>query len=168
MGLFGSLFSKNSSSAAVASQLTQARQSINEAFNEHDALIGIVKYFNATATLDDNLGIITTELREQNKNDEFQNALKAFSAHVRNSGRDSSGYNRTKNGETVTTDNVFLGGDTGYAPTKTVSHWLSVRQSNNPTDKELISAIEAKAKWFIDTHRPILGYIDTLLRTVQK
>ena len=166
MGLFGSLFNKKDN--AVVSQLVEARQSINEAFNEHNPLIALVKYFDATGKLDDNLGIIQAGLREQNKSEEFQNALKAFGAHVRNSGRVSSGYNRTQHGETVTTSNVWLGGDIGSAPTKTVAYWLSLPKSDNPIDKGLITAINGKVRWFIDTHRPILGYIDTLLRTVQK
>lgn len=169
MGLFGSLFSKkNDAIASIAPQLVQARQSINDAFNERDALIGIVKYFDATSKLHDNIAVIEAGLREHNNSTDFQQALKAFGAHVRNSGRDSSGYNRTHNGETVTIHNVWLGGDIGSAPTKTVSYWLSVPKSDNPIDKELITAINGKAKWFMDTHKPLLGFLDTLLKALQK
>jgi len=92
-----------------------------------------------------------------------------LSQHFRNAGRSQCGYNRTKPGEAVTVDNVWLGDRCGLW-TKKVSYWLSRREdtshvcyANNGQSMTVCDVIWWQAGEFMDDHiEPMIKFIKDL------
>lgn len=81
-------------------------------------------------------------------------AILALNRHLINAGRDEYGMNRTKKGERVISENVYLGGVFGLN-TYPVSFWYS-----RPSEPE----IETQVKTFVNSHvKGILEHLNILL-----
>lgn len=85
----------------------------------------IVQFFNAISAVQDSLDPSTTaEIRSylQKKKKEAAEKFDDLCKHIANSGREKFGWNRTKKGEVVTEDKVYLGNISGLF-TKSVDYW---------------------------------------------
>lgn len=78
----------------------------------------------------------------------------AVKLYVQKLGRDKHGVNRTKRGERVTPEKVYLGGEDGFW-TFTVTEWLE----KFPANDEAQRSIERQA-------RTLLAYAETLVRVL--
>ncbi len=85
----------------------------------------VVQFFNAVSMVEDSLDPNTTsEIRSylQSKKKEAAEKFDNLCKHLSNAGREEFGWNRTKKGEIVTGDKVYLGNISGLF-TKTVDYW---------------------------------------------
>lgn len=97
---------------AVKSELQQLRQALQRASETRDPLTEIVHFFDAVSRWHDR-GIcdLIAAFEEVNygQYSEVLEKLQTLQKHFENAGRCECGWNRTKRGETVTADRVFLG-----------------------------------------------------------
>jgi hypothetical protein len=88
----------------------------------------IVRLFQVISPLQDAGGFsdVITKLKKKNYGqiDQEISALESLQSHFRSAGRNIFGYNRTKPGEEVTAQSVYLGDVFGLF-TKTAAYWLS-------------------------------------------
>ncbi|MCX6795488.1 MAG: hypothetical protein NT165_02040 [Candidatus Falkowbacteria bacterium] len=88
----------------------------------------IVKLFQVISPIQDAGGFSNLINKLQKKNygqlDPKIDALSILQSHIHNAGRSEYGLNRTKKGETVTSEKVYLGNVFGIW-TKTAAYWLS-------------------------------------------
>ena len=88
----------------------------------------IIRLFKVISPLQDKGGFSQTVSKLKEKNvgdlDQIISALKVLQIHFERAGRCDSGINRTKVGEEITAEKVFLGDIYGIW-TKTASYWLA-------------------------------------------
>lgn len=110
---------------AVLPEFQELRQALQRASESRDSLTEIVHFFGTVSRWHDR-GIedLITAFEEVNygQYDEVLEKLRTLQKHFENAGRDECGWNRTKRGETVTADNVFLGNIFGLN-TQPISFW---------------------------------------------
>jgi hypothetical protein len=91
-------------------------------------VLGIIRLFKVISPIQDKGGFSQTIGKLQEKNvgdlDQIISALKVLQIHFERAGRCDSGINRTKVGEEITAEKVFLGDIYGIW-TKTASYWLT-------------------------------------------
>ncbi len=138
----------------------------------------IIRLFKVISPIQDNGGFSKTICELQKKNfgqlDQIISALEVLQIHFRRAGRSEYGMNRTKVGEEVTSENVFLGNVFGIW-TKSASYWLAnqkecekmlrgdvSKDSENPVSTwDIINEYQAGA--FVKSHtRGILEQIAIL------
>jgi hypothetical protein len=120
----------------------------------------IVRFFDTVSRFNDqqqgsktSVDTVIDAFRRVNggKHEETIKALETLRSHFNNSGRQEFGMNRTKPGEPVTGDKVYLGNVYGRW-TFTANDWqqkLSRDDANTREDKQVI---EGQAKGFVDSH----------------
>ena len=140
-------------------------------------LDGIVYFFN-TVSLWHDRGIrdMIETFRAANAGGQYDiviQRLEILELHFKNAGRDNCGWNRTKPGETVTEDNVYLGDIYGLF-TKTVRFWKTCK--DEPKDewdgtvwakhlkgKNSYDVVSRQAQKFMESHADpmteIIGYL---------
>jgi hypothetical protein len=85
------------------------------------------------------------------RHDETIKALETLQAHFNNSGRQEFGMNRTKPGEPVTADKVYLGNVYGRW-TFTANDWREKLKRDDVNTREDKQVIEGQASGFVDAH----------------
>lgn len=114
--------------ALVMPELRQLRQALQRAseVSESNALTEIVHFFDIVSRWHDRgLDDILSAFEEANTNNRYDRVitnLKTLQQCFTSAGRDKYGWNRTKRGEAVTDNNVFLGNIDGLF-THPVSFW---------------------------------------------
>jgi hypothetical protein len=78
-------------------------------------------------------------------------ALQTLQAHFRNGGRDEYGMNRTKAGQEISIDDVYLGNVSGRF-TRTARDWRNAFSKDTPTAQEDQQIIESQAAGFVSSH----------------
>lgn len=156
--------------------LQKEMQEISKIDNKVEA---IIRLFKVVSPIQDKGGFSQTICKLHEKNygqlDQIISALEVLQIHFRRAGRNEYGINRTKVGEEVTSENVFLGNVFGLW-TKTASYWLENQQEckkmfrgdvllkdhNNPVSTwDIINEYQAGA--FVKSHtRGILEQIAIL------
>lgn len=144
-----------------------------------DQLTNIVLFFEAMSWWHDRGGVIDLIILFNGANtkkgeyDAVIQTLEIFDTHIRQAGRYESGWNRTKKGETVTDDHVYLGNIYGLF-TKTVSFWKKCKDDKKDGWKgtrygEALAGMNAydvvseQAREFMDSHIvPMIKLIDDL------
>ncbi|NCD00748.1 hypothetical protein EOL94_01540 [bacterium] len=97
-------------------------------------ILGIVKLFNLTSSLQDSnlVGETISFLKERKRRErtyfEVVEILENFHSFLSKTGRSEHGFNRTKTGEVVTPEKVWLGDIFGLF-TKPASYWLAKEES---------------------------------------
>lgn len=110
-----------------------------------------VKYFNIITDFQDNVVIDTNGFAKSKEE------LKLVNLHIKKSGREEYGWVRSKKGEPVTLDNLYLGNIHGLN-TKTA------RFFKNSGDAEVQTIIQDQLKSFINSHRkPLIENISKVL-----
>lgn len=145
--LLSFFFSPKNDLKKVKKQLDVLKIEISTIKNmEHSAAIhSIVKLFQVISPIQDAGGVtkLISVLKKKNYGqlDQKIEALEILQLHFNTAGRDQYGLNRTKVGEEVTFNNVFLGNVDGIW-TKTAAYWLEHREAR----------IDAQARTFADSH----------------
>lgn len=97
---------------AVKRELQQLRQALHRASESRDPLTEIVHFFDTVSRWHDRgIGDLIAAFEEVNygQYDAVLEKLRTLQKHFENAGRCEYGWNRTKRGETVVADQVFLG-----------------------------------------------------------
>ena len=158
--------------AALIPELQQLRQALQRESKVGDPLTLIVYFFDIVSKWHDRgLTDIIAELERvkfRGRYDEIIEKLKTLQGHFVNAGRDPYGMNRTKRGQMVTEDNVYLGNIYGLF-TKTVRFWkqrkgepkggwgFSNMEHLNPFD-----VVSRQAREFMMSHAGMIKLIDKL------
>ena len=144
---------------ALASELEQVMRE-----TESDALSGIVSFFSITSRWHDR-GLLDLIERFSQVNDgqydEIIGKLTTLHYQFVRAGRDEFGWNRTKHGEEVVPDKVYLGNIYGLfthpvpvwqeGKDKPKSSWPGVRDSNP------YEVVSAQARNFVQNHAPVMA-----------
>ena len=163
---------------AFIEELSDLRMELVRFMNTpYDSLNLLVQFFNSVSVWHDkDLTDLMTSIREANVNgkyDDVFNHLTALQLHFRNAGRNEYGWNRTKKGEMVTPDKVFLGNIFGLF-THPIPFWETGR--NEPKDQwngtmwqdhcngmNSYDVVCRQARRFMDSHtQPMIKIIDSL------
>lgn len=127
----------------IQPELLKLEKAIGEVAKKQNKVEAIVLLFQTISPLHDSNPFAATEakIRKKSKNKKQLEALQTLNQHFINAGRSEYGLNRTKKGEEVTADKVYLGGISGLF-TKPASYWLANQEklqqenrsdvSNNP------------------------------------
>lgn len=150
---------------AVVNELKDLKRSLEE-LKGNEGIETIVQFFSSVSRTQDALAEMKTEKIFSGEKEE---AWKGVCTHLGNAGRSEFGWNRTKPGETVTSENVFLGNIYGLF-TRPVSDWMGGKEDpkggwGHPglEDKNSYDVVNEQARSFMDSHLgPMLGYIETL------
>lgn len=130
-----------------------------------DPVAAIVDFFEGISMFQDRdlLAPIQRDFIRAGRSDsDLAGALFSLHAHVKNAGRNQYGMNRTKPGELVTAENVFLGNYNGYW-TKQVSYVLTQRDRKTD-DMAYYTAMQRQAREFMDGHLgSMISLIDRIL-----
>lgn len=116
----------------VRPELQQLRQALQRASESRDPLTEIVHFFDMVSRWHDRgIGDLIATFEEVNygQYDEVLEKLRTLQKHFENAGRCEYGWNRTKRGETVTADKVFLGNIYGLF-THPVPFWKQRKDEN--------------------------------------
>jgi hypothetical protein len=111
--------------AALMPELRQLRQALRRASESRDPLTEIVYFFDTVSKWHDRgISDLIAAFEKVNygQYDEVLKKLNTLQRHFVNAGRCEYGWNRTRRGETVTADKVFLGNIYGLF-THPVSFW---------------------------------------------
>ncbi|MGV8172160.1 MAG: hypothetical protein ACP5OA_05720 [Candidatus Woesearchaeota archaeon] len=158
MGLFG----PSKAETQTKETLLEAYTKITEALNKtrSDPFDAIVIFFNATSKLQDNMDVVNAVLNKSipKKDEAGQNALKFLREEIHKSGRDIYGMNRTKPGETVNIENVYLGNISGLW-TFTIREWIN----HGNKDKGSFKIIQNQASKFVSGYKELPQTIKKLL-----
>ncbi|MFH1178526.1 MAG: hypothetical protein V1711_02270 [bacterium] len=143
-------------------ELKQLRENLQRMSRTHDPLTEIVPFFDTVSKWHDrgiyDIILAFEEVNRRGKYDEVLKKLEILQVHFKNAGRCEFGWNRTKPGETVRADRVFLGNIYGLF-THSVSFWrrgkdekkggwgFSGMEHLNPYD-----VVSKQAKEFMDGH----------------
>lgn len=120
-----------------------------------DPVERLVSFFNAVSAFADTKAPAVAEtlatVQKGSKFTEAAEALKNLQTHIGQSGREEFGWNRTKKGETVTGDNVYLGNIYGRF-TLTANRWKEAFNRDGATATEDRTIIEGQAAGFVKSH----------------
>jgi len=162
----------------IMPELNQLRGALENAVLGGDPLNRIVEFFDAVSKWHDRgLNDVIEVFEEVNygQYDGVLENLRTLQLHFVRAGRNECGWNRTKYGETVTSDKVFLGDICGLF-THPVSFWATrkdeekggwgffsmLNSSLNPYD-----VVSIQAQDFIVSHAPyMIDAINALVATV--
>jgi len=146
---------------ALKTELFVLRRYLEEASKTNDPLTEIVSFFDVISKWHDR-GlkdvIMAFEVVNYGQYDEVLENLRTLDAHFSNAGRCQFGWNRTKRGERVTADRVFLGGINGLF-THPVSFWKQGKDEKkggwgfrNMEHLNAYDVVSQQAKDFMDSH----------------
>ncbi len=160
-------------------RLLELRRAFDTISRSSDHLTSIVLFFEAVSWWHDRGGVrdlITLFKSANTKRGEYDaviRTLETFDIHINQAGRYESGWNRTKKGETVTDDHVYLGNIYGLF-TKTVSFWKKRKDDKKDGWKGTLygealagmnafDVVSAQAREFMNSHiSPMVKLIDDL------
>jgi len=158
----------------LLSELKILRSAIMTIDTESDPINGIVHFFNLISHWDDRgLSKEIDLLHAANKkglHDKQIGTLRTLDTLFGQSGRHEYGWNRTKNGEQVTLDNVFLGNVDGIW-TKTARIFLALKDDEYRPhgDVTIYETICHQARNFVNTNRGmIVDTIDEIERLIEQ
>lgn len=117
---------------------------VNLKVHPQSAVRLMVEFFNSTSPRQDR--DIASKLTELKGDEAFREALRELSVHLRQTGRDSCGMNRTQFGQHVRDENVFLGG-VNYAHTRNVAQILV-----EGDESDYYRTVNAQATEYLQTH----------------
>lgn len=158
--------------ADVMPEFQQLRQALQCAFKVEDPLTGIVHFFdNVSKWHDRGIGDLIAAFERVNygQYDKVQDELETLQGYFIRAGRDMCGWNRTKPGQTVTDDNIYLGDIFGLR-TKTVRFWKQRKDEkkggwgfSNMGHLNAYDVVSLQARGFMDSHtEPMIGIINGL------
>ncbi len=164
--------------AKIMPELEQLRGALKRAVLGSDPLNRLVGFFDAVSKWHDRGLNDVIELFEQVNYGQYDGVidrLQILQAHLVAAGRDEYGWNRTKYGETVTADKVFLGNICGLF-THPISFWATRKDEEKggwgfaSMAKSNLNAHDVvciQAQDFILSHAPfMIDAIDALAATV--
>jgi len=126
-------------SVAQIDDLQRELEKINYMPNKVEA---IVRLFQVISPIQDTGGFASLISKLQKKNygqlDQVIEALETLQKHFTNAGRSIYGFNRTKEGEAVTAEKVYLGNVHGVW-TKPASYWLEKQEEFKKDIREDLS-----------------------------
>jgi len=153
--------------AEMKPALEELQQNLKQVYGSADPLTDIVLFFDIMSRWHDRgVDDLIKAFEETNfgQHNEVIKDLRNLQRHFKNAGRNMSGWNRTRFGETVTPNKVFLGNILGL-PIETVSHWISLKGLTR-TGMMDYNIVENQARWFMVSHAklmfPILSRIQQL------
>lgn len=160
--------------AELLPELSQFRTNLCIA-TDNQPLIGIVQFFRVVSPWhdrSDEIGKIILELQavDYGQHSELIEKLSTFREHLRNAGRDKYGMNRTKQGEAINDENVFLGNVWGLW-TRNVWHWKA--EKNAPKggwgfpNMEHLNAYDVVSKQAADFMRSHTGPICNIIEWLE-
>lgn len=147
------VFGLNGQLQKIQPQLNSLEKSLTEIQDTSNKVEAIVKLFQVISPIQDAGGfsVLISKLQKKNRK-KFATKLQALlilQKHFENAGRCKSGFNRTKTGEEVTSDKVYLGDVYGIW-TKSASYWLNHQQEFEQDFREDLSKDQAKpvSTWY--------------------
>ncbi len=157
---------------AVRLEFQRLRLTLQVAVSSDDPLSMIDRFFDSMSKWHDRgINDLIAALEEVNycQYDEVLEKLRILQKHFENAGRDEHGMNRTKRGETVTADRVFLGDIYGLW-TRPVPFWKQVKDEAKGgwghSGMEHLNAYDVvalQARNFMASHAsPMIAIIDRL------
>jgi|GEM_PF-1134178 len=118
---------------AILPQLISLKKEIETIKNMPNKVEGVVKLFQVISPLQDTGGFRQTiDLLKQKNHGQLEKQLEALSvlqSHINRAGREQSGWNRTRPGESVDATKVYLGNVYGIW-TLTADYWLAHQKEN--------------------------------------
>lgn len=167
--------------AAMLPGLRQLRTDLGKISEMTDYLSAIVVFFNVVAKWQDEHRHGLYDLIQEFKRLDYGrytsviSQLNLFDTHIRNAGREEFGMNRTKSGQAVTDDNVYLGNIYGLF-TKTVAYWKTQKnqekgRSAYPSLKNLnaYDVVSLQAHNFTESHiGPMTDIVNHLERLASR
>jgi hypothetical protein len=138
--------------------LRKLRKELSAISEVRDPLGAIVALFRTVSPWHDRSHEIgeLTKLFRQAGHQSVANRLEVLMKHFQNAGRDEYGMNRTKRGESVTPDKVFIGGVYGWN-TLPVPRWKSLRSKHTSVVSNLIN--DEAARFTASHARPLIQLI---------
>jgi hypothetical protein len=165
--MFGIMFKRSAKPTperrAVVNDLVKFGQELkqhrlNLSVHRDSAVRLLVEFFNSTSPRQD--ADIITRLSELKGDAAYRELLKEFNVHLRQTGRDRCGMNRSEYGHRVTWGDVYLGGVRGY-----YTHTVATIMSQGD-DTEFYRAVNAQATSYLESHLgPMIRTIDALLQS---
>lgn len=138
----------------IQPQLQELRKQMIEVSSMNNKVESIIRLFQVISPLEDAGGFIETINKLKSKKKRL--ALTIIQEHITKAGRRPYGKNRTRKGEQVTADNVFLGDINGIW-TKPASYWLARQEGGD------WNCISYQAENFVKSHvHDIVKQIDIL------
>lgn len=116
-----------------------------------------IHFFNIIATFNDKYSVSKNTFKRESEK------ATLLAKHLGNAGRCSYGWVRSKKGEEVTLDNLYLGNVYGI--------WTKPARvfKDMPNDKYVQHAIQGQLYGFIESHRkPMIDLIDNILNNEEK
>lgn len=137
-----------------------------------DGVAAIVEFFNVISPVQDS-DPVTATLKAfkvanwRGKYDSIIVKLEEIHTHIRNAGRDEYGWNRTRKGEMITDERVFLGNIYGLF-TKTVAFWKATKDDekgefsgfSGMEHLNCYDVVSRQAASFIKSHLPVVDLIE--------
>lgn len=160
----------------VKPELQQLRQTLQRASESRDPLTEIVQFFDSMSRWHDRgIGDLTAAFEEVNygQYDAVLEKLRTLQKHFENAGRCEYGWNRTKCGETVTADKVFLGNIYGLF-THPVPFWKQTKDEKKDQWKGTVwedtlkgmnayDVVSQQARKFMTSHTcPMIAILNDL------
>ena len=149
-------------------ELDKLDKQLQQAEAVRDPVDRLVSFFNAVSAFADTKATAVAEtlatVRKGSKFTETAEALQNLQAHIGQSGREEYGWNRTKTGETVTGDNVYLGNIYGRF-TLTANRWKEAFKRDGETATEDRTIIERQAADFVKSHAGPMHQLIAKLKT---
>ncbi len=149
-------------------ELDKLDKQLQEAEAVRDPVDRLVSFFNAVSAFADTKAPAVAETlaatQKASKFTETAEVLQNLQTHIRQSGREEYGWNRTKTGETVTGDNVYLGNIYGRF-TLTANRWKEAFARDGETATEDRKIIERQAGDFVKNHATPMRQLIAKLKT---
>lgn len=149
-------------------ELDKLDKQLQEAEAVRDPVDRLVSFFNAVSAFADTkataVDATLATVQKASKFTEAAEALQNLQTHIRQSGREEFGWNRTKPGETVTGDNVYLGNIYGRF-TLTANRWKEAFKRDGATATEDRAIIEGQAAGFVKSHAEPMHKLIAKLKT---
>jgi hypothetical protein len=151
----------------VLTKLGRELESVERVKNPIDRVVElfrVVSPYHDAEVAEGKIAATLEKVRSANKGGKFKSeveTLEGISAHIKNAGRSEFGWNRTKPGEGVTHDKVFLGNTHGLW-TFPASEWKATIAKGDPEAQRII---EHQAASFADSHiKPLRELAGSLSR----
>lgn len=146
---------------ALNQEFRELRQALQRVAESRDPLTEVVHFFDIVSKWHDRgINDIIAEFKEVNygQYDEMLKKLRTLQEHFVNAGRCEYGWNRTKPGEPVTAEKVFLGNIFGLW-TKTVAYWKNQKDEQKGgwgfpgmDDLNAYDVVSRQARQFMASH----------------
>lgn len=166
-------FSTKKEIAMLLAKLEPMLESLRNMSGRTDGLNLIVDFFNATSFAYDTNQIpelITrfSGVNKKGRHDKTIESLRSLNEHIKNSGRNMCGLNRTQTGASVSEEDVFLGDVYGLF-THPVAFWKKHKDEKKGgwgfSGMEHLNAydvVEKQALQFVNSHLSMVSIADTL------